>query len=144
MGDMSTPAFTVDEVISKYLDLREQIEKIEADHKAKTAPLKSAMEGIEKYLLALSNKTGQTQFGTERGTAFLSTVTACKVSDWEATKKYIQDHGAFHLLNKAVNKTAVGEFIEQHAVPPPGVEWVKMREIKVRSKKSGNEKVEME
>lgn len=138
------PSFTIEQIIDRYLDLREEVDEAEATHKAAVAAKKEAMSVIEKHLMSVCNKTGQTQFGTERATAFRTTVTGCKVQDWEATKKYIQENNAWHLLNKAVNKTAVADHIEQNKVPPPGVGWTAIYEFKIRRKQSANEKVEIE
>src|SRR6266404_1579145 len=166
--------FTIEQVIEKYLELREQIELINAETKKKLEPINKAMEGIESYLMATANSTGQTQFGTSAGTAFITTSNQCGVADFEATKRFLieeainavlediageqiaeytdeEDKAAFrkqyldmamekcnwHLLNKAVNKTAVGEYIDQHQSPPPGVKWTAMKVIQVRKKSAG-------
>jgi hypothetical protein len=130
-------SFTIEQIIEKYLDLREQIERINAETKAKLEPINKAMEGIESYLMATANTTGQTQFGTTAGTAFITTSNQCGVADWEAVKKYIEENKAWHLLNKAVNKTAVGEYVDQHQTPPPGVKWAAIKVIQVRKKSAG-------
>ena len=102
------------------------------------------MKGIESYLMAVANNTGQTQLGTSQGTAFVTTSNHCGVEDWEAVKKYIAENGAWHLLNKAVSKTAVGEYIESDGKPPPGVKWTTMKVIQVRKKSIGKNVKEIE
>lgn len=166
--------FTIEQVIEKYLDLREQIELINNETKTKLEPLQAAMKGIESYLMAVSNKTGQTQFGTTHGTAFTTTQTQCGIEDWEATKRFLIEEAVaevahsmvgaeeptpadmarlvdaamakckWHLLNKAVNKTAAGEYVDSEGKPPPGVKWVTMKVIQVRKKSIGKNVKEIE
>lgn len=166
--------FTIEQVIEKYLDLREQIDLINNETKTKLEPLNAAMKGIESYLMAVANQTGQTQFGTTHGTAFMTTQNQCGVDDFEATKKFMirdavaqvaytlagdytpseddinryvdlaMQHCKWHLLNKAVNKIAVGEYIETEGKPPPGVKWTTMKVIQVRKKTSGKNVKEIE
>lgn len=137
-------SFTIDQIIDRYLGIREQIDAINADAKSKVEPLEKAKKILESHLMKVSNDTGQTQFGTANGTAFLTTVTRCGVSDWEATMRYIRENEAWNLLNKAVNKTAIGELIQQTGLPPPGVNWQSMKEIQIRRKSTGKQKVEAE
>lgn len=161
--------FTLEQVIDRYLAVKDEVELIEADTKAKLEPLKKAMTAIETYLMAVSNQTGQTQFGTTNATAFQTTKTNCGVADFEATKRFMLhdaieavvrrvgypdippglleecldialEKGAWQLLNKAVNKTTVKEHMDQHdGVPPPGVKWESFKAIQVRSKKGSKQ-----
>lgn len=125
-------AANVDAIIKKYIEMRDTIERKTKELANELAPINAAMKGIETYLMALANQTGQTKFGTESGTAFVTTKTGCTVADWSATLAFIQSNNAWHILNKAVNKTAVGEIVEKTGNPPPGVNWVAMKEIQVR------------
>lgn len=122
----------IEEVIGKYIDLRDAVERKTSALKDELAPLQAAMKVIESHLMDVAIKTGQTKFGTKHGTAFITTKTGCNVADWDATLGHIRANNAFHLLNKAVNKTAVGEYIEAHGNPPPGINWVAMKEIQIR------------
>lgn len=122
----------LDGAIAKYVELRDAVARHEADFKAKTAPMQAAMKTIEGYFMNLVNKTGQTTFGGPSGTAFRDTKTGCNVKDWETFLPWMKANDAFQLLNKAVNKTAVKEYIDAHDTPPPGIEWVAIYDIKIR------------
>lgn len=128
----AAPTVTVDSIVKKYIELRDSCEQKANALKKELEPLQAAMKGIETYLMALATQTGQTKFGTEHGTAFITTKTGCNVADWNATLDYIKTSDAWHLLNKAVNKTAVGEIVEATGTPPPGVNWTVMKEIQIR------------
>lgn len=118
--------------IKKYIEFRDSIDRHQAEFDAKTKPMKAAMKTIEGYFMNLVNKTGQTTFGTPDGTAFRDTKTGCNVKDWDTFLAWMKENDAHHLLNKAVNKTAVKEYIDAHDTPPPGVEWVSIYDIKIR------------
>src|SRR4051812_40227205 len=88
----------IDTIIGKYIDLRDTIEQKNKALAADLAPLQAAMKGIETYLMALANQTGQTKFGTARGTAFVTTKTGCNIADKETFWQHIQTTGSRHLL----------------------------------------------
>jgi hypothetical protein len=129
--DTQVAAPNIEEIIGKYIDLRDSIERETKALANKLAPSQAAMKTIETYLMKVTNETGQTKLGTKHGTAFVTTKTGCNVADWDLTLPFILN-GNTHLLNKAVNKTAVGEYIEKNGQPPPGINWVVMKEIQIR------------
>lgn len=122
----------IEATVRKYIELRDACEKIDKEAKERKAPLAAAMDTIEAVLMKIANEQGVTSFKTLAGTAFVTTVSRCGVSNWDETLQFIRDNDAFNLLNKAVNKTAVQEYIDAHETPPPGVSWTVMREVQVR------------
>jgi hypothetical protein len=133
MSDQPTnEQVNLETIIGKYIDLRDSVERLMKKAAEEAAPMTAAMKGIETYLMSVANATGQTKFGTKRGTAFQTTKTACNVADWDTTLPWIVEGGRWNLLNKAVNKTAVGEYIERNGTPPPGINWVVMKDIQIR------------
>lgn len=124
----------IDSIIKKYVELRDAIDAINAETKKKVAVLEEAQETISSVLMKLAKEQGVTSFKTESGTAFIATKDHAGVADWNRVIEYIQQHGAWNLLNKAVNKTAVKEYITKNETPPPGVNYTVMQEIQVRRK----------
>lgn len=131
MNEQQVAVPTIEEMIGKYIEFRDAVERETKALKAKIAPWEASMRTIETYLMGLSLKTGQTTFGTPSGTAYRTQKTACNVEDWEVTLPFIIN-GNTHMLNKAVNKTAVGEYVAANGTPPPGVKWIVMEDIQVR------------
>jgi hypothetical protein len=121
-------------VIAKYVELRDSIEQANKELADRIAPIQSAMKGIETYLMALANQTGQTQFGTKAGVAFVTTKTGCNIADKDAYWRFLMDapEERRHLLTLSANKTSVGEYIEKQGTPPPGINWTVMKAIQVR------------
>lgn len=123
----------IEAVIKKYIELRDDIDRVEAEAKAKKAPLVAAMETLGNVLLKLSNDQGGVKsFKTNAGTAFRQTVTRASVQNSDEFFEHLKTTGDFHLLTKAVNKTAVQDYINTHERPPPGVGWTVMHEMQVR------------
>jgi len=54
---------------------------------------------------------------------------------WNGILTHIRKFGNWNLLNKAVNKTAVKEYIEVHKAPPPGVKYDSYRDLQWRKGK---------
>lgn len=123
----------IETIIKKYIDLRDDLERIDAESKAKKAPVEAAMETLANVLLKLSNDQGGVKsFKTNSGIAFRQKVTRASVQNSDLLFEHVKATGDFHLLPKAVNKTAVQDYINTHEKPPPGVGWTVMHEMQVR------------
>ena len=126
--------FDIDAIVKKYVDLRDSIDAINKETKARVAVLEEAQGALASVLMKLAKEQGVSSFKTDSGTAFIQTKTYAGVADWSRTIEYIKANDAYYLLNKAVNKTAVKEYIDKHETPPPGVNWTVEQEIQVRRK----------
>jgi hypothetical protein len=125
---MSTEA-----LVERYIRLRDAKEKLTADTKSKTAKLDELMNKIEAQLLVDFNATGAESVKTACGTAYKTTKTFAGVGDWPAFIKHVTATGEVDLLTRAVNKTAVSEYMSEHNDNlPPGVTWREEIAINVR------------
>jgi hypothetical protein len=131
---MDGPQFKVDDVIAKYIELRDKKDQINAAAKTEVKAIEANMDVIEAWLMNEFNTRGGDSIACDIGTAFIKEVDFANVSDWNLTLPFIQTHGLWQMLKKDVNKTAVKEFIDANGVPPPGVNWGSKREIQVRRK----------
>lgn len=127
---MSGP--TMGEVIAAYVRMRDKVAAITAEAKEKTDKLNAAMAKIETFIKTQADAQGVTSFKSEHGTAFVSTVDFAGVDNWDAVLDYIKTNNAYDMLNKAVNKTAVRAYIEEHKAVPPGVTYGTKMTINVR------------
>jgi hypothetical protein len=128
---MSTE-LTVDAVIDTYIKLRSQKEVIEADVKEQVAGIKEKMGKLEAWIQAKSDETGVKSFKTDHGTAFMSTTDFASVGNWDEVLGFIKDNEAYDLLNKAVNKKAVREYLDVSGAVPPGVNFGTKLSVSVR------------
>lgn len=123
---------TIGDVIRTYMTIREKKAFIVAQAKEQTDKLDAALEKIETFILSQANAQGVTSFKSEHGTAFVSTVDYANVENWDALLEHIRQTNQYELLNKAVNKTAVRGFLDQHKTVPPGVKYGTKIGINVR------------
>lgn len=125
-------SITVDQAIAAYMKLRQKKSEVEARIKDEVSLLEASMDKIEKWIKTQADEMGVTSFKTKHGTAFLTTKDYANVENWDATLAFIKDTGAYDMLNKAVNKTAVRGYIEQNKAVPPGVNYGTKIEVSVR------------
>jgi hypothetical protein len=92
------------------------------------------METIESYFMDLANKTGQTNFGTPEGLAFVTTESRCGVEDFNKVIEFAKEHDAWHLITKGVSKNAVKDYLDEHNQLPPGVNFTTRKVIQIRRK----------
>lgn len=132
MTEQTTPQIAA--IITKYLELREAVDRINAEAKTKKAELETAMSGIESYLMKLAIDTGQTNFGSADGTAFVTTETHCGVENFDYVLGFVKETGLWGMLTKGVSKTVVKEYLDEHGQLPPGIKWSAHKVIQIRKK----------
>jgi hypothetical protein len=92
------------------------------------APIKEEIEKLEAALMKLMNEAGVQSVKTKAGTAYFSNVSSVRVVDWPVTLDFIVSNGAWDLLERRVNKTALKELEEG----VPGVAIETIRKVNVR------------
>jgi hypothetical protein len=122
----------LDELIQKYLKLRDAKSELEAKHKQETSRYTQAMAKIEKMLLAEFNETGQDSAKTGAGTAYKTIRTSAKVADRDAFFDFVRESESWAFLESRVNKTAVEEYLQEHEQLPPGVDVTRSATINIR------------
>jgi len=139
-----TSGFTTEEIIAKYIELRDYKEQLQADLKVKLEPIEEAMGVLANTMLDRMNKSGEESIRTGRGTAFIKPTDFIGVADWDTSLTFIQENGLWNFLTKALNKTAVLEYMKSieappgvdvetwQAPPPPGVNLSRKREVQFR------------
>lgn len=125
-------SFTTEELISKYVELRDAKEAITAKAKADAEPITAAMDTIGSVLLNLMNESGETSKKTSAGTAFIKLNEFVGVENWDVTLEFIANHGMQHMLKRDINKTAALEFMKETGNIPPGLKYTASREVQVR------------
>jgi len=123
-----------EDVIAGYLKLRREKEAIEARAKAELAEVKEKMEVLENYILRVLNESGADSIKVSGlGTAYLSLKSYASVADRVALRAFIEETGEIDLLNMAVNKTALQEYMAANdGRVPPGVNYKTEREVVIR------------
>lgn len=124
----------IEDLVAKYVALRDKKAALEAAHKEKLAPINNAMMKVEGLLLRSLNELGgeAASIKTASGTAYITHRTSAKVRDWEGFfEGFVVPNQAWHMINHAANKTAVAEFVEENQAAPPGIEWVREAAVNI-------------
>jgi hypothetical protein len=122
------------ELIDKFISMRDLVEEAQNKFKARLKVITDEMEMIEALLLTRLEESGSESSSSKTGTVFFTTQTRCGVGDWDELLPFIMQ-GNPQLLNKAVNKTAVKEYMDAHDGDlPPGVNWGEERVVQIRKK----------
>jgi hypothetical protein len=111
----------LDEMIKKYIRLRDKKAAMEVAHKAALKPINLLMEKIEAALSTHLTKSGTQSSNTKAGTVYLKTQLSCTVEDRDAFLRYVLKNKKFSFLESKANKVAVREYMEAEQAPPPGV-----------------------
>lgn len=146
---------TLDEVMARRFELDETIAIIQGRHKAELEPHQDELNLCESFVKDEMNKLGTDQYKQQvtGHMAYFTTKDKATVQDWngvlgvivsappfdgftpeewELIMQHVRTHGEWGLLNQAVNKTNVKEFIKVHGAPPPGVKYDTFRDLNWR------------
>ncbi|MDD5305439.1 MAG: hypothetical protein PHS14_20255, partial [Elusimicrobia bacterium] len=105
-----------------------RLETFEARHKEELRPLQEAKTKLEGMMADALDEIGVENVKTSHGTVYFTRPENMKVVDKEVFFEWVVAEGAFDVLTSAVSKDA----IKERGVIPPGVESVKIRQLRVR------------
>ena len=116
--------------VEAYVAARDRLKALTADYDAKAAKLKEIIDRLEVMLLTELPK-GVESVKTVYGTVYRTTKKSASVADWTLVLKFVQDHGAWDMLTKGVNKAEVSRYIDD-GIMPPGVNYAETKTVGVR------------
>lgn len=85
---------TVDEVVGRYIQLRQEKELVSARHEAELAPLAEKMSKIEAWLMAKMQADGVDSYKTAHGTPYRSMRTSVSLADRMVFMDYVMEPAA--------------------------------------------------
>lgn len=122
----------MEELVEKYIQLRDKKAEISAEYKEKIAKLDQVLTKIEGALLTNFETLGMESVRTKAGTAYKSSRSSATVADWDTVLGFIQNNDLWNMLDHRVSKKAVEEFKEAHGDLPPGINWREEIVVNVR------------
>lgn len=124
----------IDQMIDKYLQLRDKKAEMETAHKGAIAPINQALDKIEAFILSEMQTNGSTSLSVKGvGTAYQSQRTSITVAEWDSYKTWIsQQEDPYRYVDRKANKTAVEEYIAEHQDLPPGLNLRRELTVNVR------------
>lgn len=123
---------TYDELVGKYIALRDMIKAEEAVFEAGIAPKKELLKKAELRMLDELNKMGADSIKTPYGTAYRAVRVSASVADREVFFNFIRKTDNFDLLTSHVSSDAVKVFIDANSEPPPGVNITQRAYVNIR------------
>ena len=150
----------VDEVIARYVELRNEKKALEAEAELKVQTVKDKMEKIELWLLAKMAEDGTNSYRTDAGTAYKSEKASVTIADATIFKNFVfepavealtthlqatngvvdpatvllilQTSTRWDAVDFRAGKKGVQEFVEHHGRVPEGLNYTTFATIGVR------------
>lgn len=127
---------TVDQVVERYIQNRDLLDKLKKEYETKCEKVKDQQEKLTTFLMGKLNENGVDSFKTAHGTCFVDWKDSATVADREAFFGWIEadfeDRKQF--LENRVSKTAVKALLDDGETLPPGINYTKIKDLKVRRK----------
>ncbi len=122
----------IDELLAKYVQLRDKKQELDKAHKEKMAKFTDVMRKIECHLLDYFQDTGVDSVKTEAGTAYRTIRTTATVADRDIFLEFVRDNDAWAFLESRANKSAVEQYLDEHQELPPGVNVNRIATVNIR------------
>lgn len=128
---------TTEELLSKFIRLRDHKSAITKKAKEDTAVYDDAMRSLEVVIEARMKAAGADSIKTNAGTVFVKRSQMATVGDWPAFYDYIRENDRFDMLYKKANSKVIVEHMEgEEGEPsnslPPGVQLHEEERVQVR------------
>lgn len=130
------PTLTVNDIVGKYIALRDKVASIKERHKQELAPYSATMEKLEAHLLAQMQALGADSIKTPHGTPYISRRTSVTIADWTMYRDWLEGMDALaDGVDHKANKSFVESFIESSGGDvPPGINYSAESVVNVRRK----------
>jgi len=122
----------VDDVVAKYVETRDLIAEKTKKLQDEIADLKILQERREAWLIGKLDANGVESMRTVAGTCFIDWKDSATVADWDSFFDWVLACNAYEFLEQRVSKTAVKQRLDEGETPPPGVNYTKIKGVKVR------------
>jgi enamine deaminase RidA (YjgF/YER057c/UK114 family) len=110
---------TPDKLTAIYIKMRDAIRDKEDEIKE----IKAQQEKVIEKMLALCEEQNIDSLRTPAGTISRRVRTNYWANDWDKMYNFIEEHAAFHLLEKRIHTSNMKEFLETNPdVAPPGLQ----------------------
>lgn len=123
MTDPALPVERIDYLGEMLIKVEAELAAREKIYEAGIKELKEIRASIQGRILAFFSATGQSSAKTRVGTIVSRDRDTAALGDADAFMRYVLDRQAFHLMDRRANVTAVRDYIKEHKIPPPGVNF---------------------
>lgn len=110
-------------LIEMYVKLRDTVKLADDEHKKKTKAARDMLGDIEAAMLSRLNTLNVDSMKSPAGTMYRTHRKSATLADASAFKEFVIANDAWELTDWKANAPAVADFIEEHKVAPPGVNY---------------------
>ena len=104
----------LDKLTSVYLRIRDAKDTLSAKFKQDLADLEEQMAVIEQEMLETCKTMNASSVRTPHGTIIRSVKSRYWTNDWDSMYDFIEETGAFGLLEKRIHQTHMKEFLSEN------------------------------
>jgi hypothetical protein len=128
-------AINFEKRVGQYVKLRDLIKAKDDAHDEAMKPLKETLEKLNGVLLAHVNAVGGDGVMTSAGTVSKTLKYTASIADASAFWSWVVSQGAFDMVDKKANLTAMKEYAaENNGALPPGVNLTSVEKVNVKRK----------
>jgi hypothetical protein len=134
MMEESSMTIDVEKRVGQFVKLRDLKAELKAKHDDEMKPINDTMELIKDELKQAMHSFNVENMKTSSGTVSILNKSSASAADINAFWTWIITQGAFDMIDKKPNVTAITEYVKQNGVAPPGVNYTEYQDIGVRRK----------
>ena len=108
------PAIPLDQLAAIYIKIRDARDDLESAHKKRIAELEEQLSVIETEMLDACKNMNADSVRTPHGTIIRTVKARYWTNDWDSMYDFIEEHGAFGLLEKRLHQTHMKEFLSEN------------------------------
>jgi hypothetical protein len=124
----------VEKRVGQFVLLRDLKAELKAKHDEELKPVNDTLQMIKDELMQAMQQNNATSIKANSGTVSLTTKQSASAADPNAFWAWCITQGTFDMIDKKPNVTAVAEYVAQHGVAPPGVNFSVFQDVGVRRK----------
>jgi hypothetical protein len=109
--------------VEQFVKLRDLIKQKNDEHKKAMKPYNETLEQLNALLLVHLNSVNGNSVSTDAGTVYRTEKKSASLADAQAFMDFVIQNNSWDLIDRKANVTAVEDFINQHNMPPPGVNF---------------------
>lgn len=128
----STPTADISKRVGQYIALRDEIKRLDDEHKLKMKVFRETLEKLNGVLLEHLNTINGESVRTDAGTVYRTEKKSASLADPDAFMHFVVENEAWDLLDRKANVIAVADFIKEQSATPPGVNFSSRFEVGVR------------
>lgn len=131
-----SPQVDLDKLTAIYLKMRDKRDQLRRDAEAKEKEIEEQMGIIEAEMLEVCKNMNADSVRTPHGTIIRSVKSRYWTNDWDSMYDFIEETGAFGLLEKRLHQTHMKEFLSENPdIFPKGLNIENQYTVVVRRSK---------